>query len=244
LAKKEVALQKQRDELKAKEEAVAKRQAELETIASKFKGFEDLRQKDPIAAMKLAGFSDTDIFNFYAKAQEEQKAKDTPEAKAAAAAQAEIDKFRKEQADREAQQKATADAQTIQQFKTRINQTISKDKEKFELCNFNGPSAEALIYETVEAYYKENNEVLTPLEAAEMVEQYYEDQAKAMAGLKKLGAKPTEPPPAQQTPPPPPSKTLTNKVAPTVSSSIPVRETREQKRERLINEIKTNGLRK
>jgi len=244
LAKKEVALQKEREALKAEREQLASEKTKFAEAGKKYQGFEELKAKDPIAAMKLAGFTDTDIFNFYAKAQEEQKLKDTPEAKATAAAQAEIEKFRKEQSDREAQQKAASDARIIQQFKGRISQTITADKDKFELCNFNGPSAESLIYETVETYFREHNEVLSPTEAAEMVEKYYEDQAKAMSGLKKLGAKPAEPAVEPSTPPPPPSKTLTNRVAPTVASSIPVKETREQKRERLIQNIKEHGLRK
>ncbi len=251
LAKKEAAIQKEREALKAEREANAAEKARYEEVGAKYRSFEEMRVKDPIAAMKLAGFTDTDIFNFYAKAQEDAKAKDTPEAKAVAAAEAKIKEFEDRQAKAQEAQRAESDAGVIKRYQSHISRVVTGDKDKFEFCNFNGPVAESLIYDTVVAHFEATKdpktgqgEVLSPQEAAEMVEKYYEDQDKAMSALKKRGGKvetaPPEPPPAI----PPASKTLTNKVTPTVASSIPKAETREQKRERLINDIKTNGLRK
>jgi hypothetical protein len=244
LAKKEADLQKLRDAAKAEKAEVAAERAKLEAIAARYKDFETLKAQDPIQAMKLAGFSETDIFNYYAKAQETAKLKDTPEAKAAAAAKAEIDAFKVEQAKAAEVAKAQNDAAIIKRYQSQINRVVTADKDKYEFCNFNGAVAEAQIYETVEAYFKEKGEVLSPTEAADIVEKYYEDQAKAQMSLKKLGVKAPEPEPAQTPGTIPPARTLTNKVTATVASTAPKKETHQEKKDRLIAQIKEHGLRK
>jgi hypothetical protein len=252
LAKKEAAIQKDREALKAEREAIAAAKAKYDEVEKTYRNFEEMKTKDPIQAMKLAGFSDTDIFNFYAKAQEDAKLKDTPEAKAAdsaaKAAKAVVDEFEKKQSDAQAVAKAKTDAAVINRFKGSISQTITSNKDKYEFCNFHGPAAEVLIYETVEACFKEDRKdnpnalPISAQEAADLVEKYYEDQDKAQAALKKRGGQvapaPVEEKVANQTT----SRTLTNKVGPTVISTIPKKETREEKRERLINNIKEHGL--
>jgi hypothetical protein len=244
LAKKEVALQKEREAFKAERAQFEVERAKFAEAGKKFQGFEELKAKDPIAAMKLAGFTDTEVFNFYANAEANKKAAESPEAKAVAAAEAKIKEFEERQTKAAQDAKAAQDTQTITQFKGKISQTVAADKDKYEFCNFHGPAAEALIYETVEAVFKESGDVLTPAEASDLVEKYYEDQAKAQLTLKKLGVKAPEAPAKPEPSAPAPSKTLTNRVAATGASSIPAKETREQKKERLINEIKTNGLRR
>lgn len=246
LAKKEAALQKQREELKAQQASMAAEKAKYEEVGKKYGEFEKLKSTDPIAAMKLAGFSDTDIFNYYVKAQEDAKTKDTPEARAAAAAQVEIKKFEEAQTKKEQMAKEAQDSATIKKFQGKIAQTIAGDKDKYEFCNHNGIMAEQLIFATVEEYLKETGEVLTPQQAADMVEEHYEAQAKALDNLKKRqrGEPVQEPPPQPSTSKSQPSKTLTNKVTPTVASTITKKETPTEKRDRLIKQIQEHGLRK
>lgn len=247
LAKKEAKLQKEREALKAEQKATAEAKVRYETVEKQFREFEELKGKDPIAAMKLAGFSDTDIFNYYANAEKEKAAKDTPEARAAAAAQAEIKKFQDEQSKKEVEAKKASDDAVIKRFKDNISKTITSDKDKYEYCNFNGIFAEDLIYLTVENVLQDTGEVISAQEAADMVESFYEEQDKAMNSLKKRGIKPKEEvlPVQEVAPTPAKSKTLSNKVAPTVASTvITKRETPAEKKARLVEQIKQYGLRK
>lgn len=247
LAKKESALQKEREAIKAEKASIAEAKAKYEDVGKKFGEFETLRTKDPIAAMKLAGFSDTDIFNFYAKAQEEARLKETPEGKAIAIAQAEVKKLRDEMTTKEQQQKAIQDAAIIKKFQGKISETVTSNKDKYEFCNHYGAVAEQLIFKTIEQVLEDSGEVITPQEAADLVEEYYENLDKSMTTLKKRGYKApeTESAPKEETKAPVErSRTLSNKVAPTVASTVSKKETHEQKKERIIQNIRENGLRK
>lgn len=245
LAKKEAKLQKEREALKTERDAMLKSKQQYEDVEKRFRQFEELKAKDPIEAMKLAGFSDSDIFNFYVKAEEAKKTADTPEARGAAAAEGKIKEFEKKQADQAAKEKADSDKVIISRFKAGISKTVVSDKDKYEYCNYNGPLAEELIYNTVEAILQDSGEIISAQEAADLVEKFYEDQDKAMNTLKKRGYKPPQESDSTQEPTPAPSKTLTNRVAPTVASTpIPKKETHEQKKQRLIEQIKQTGIRR
>lgn len=244
-AKKEAALQKERETIKAEKASMAAERAKYEDVGKKYKEFETMKEKDPIAAMRHAGFTDTDIFNFYVKAQEDQKLKETPEGKATAAALAEVQKLKDELKTKEDTQKAAQDAATIRRFQGKISNTVTTNKEKYEYCNYYGAEAEQLIFATVEEVLKDTGEVLSPQEASDMVEKFYEDRDKSMGSIKKRsGPVSAAPEPVAPEPAKPMSKTLTNKVAPTVASSAPKKETQTEKRERLIKQIQEGGLRK
>lgn len=243
-AKQQAAIQKDRDALKAERAKMQEDLTRVEAVRKQWQDFETMKAKDPLGAMKLAGFSDTDIFNFYAKAEEAKKFADTPEAKAQALAKAEIDKFKQEQETKAQADQATNDARVISNFKSQISQAVSSDKDKYEFCNHYGAEAEALIYATVEQVLKDSNEVLTPAEAADMVESFYETRHKTASSLKKITPQAAAEPTPEPVPEPTGRKTLSNRVTATVASSAPKKETYAEKRQRLENMIRTQGLRK
>lgn len=235
LAKKEAKFVREQQALKKEKEEVAK----IKDLWTKFEG---TRKDNPIEALKMAGFSETELFNILSGAQPKEQ---TPEEKAQAIAQQEIEKFKKEQSDRAVADQKARDEQTIKSFKGKISQAIKGNPDKFELIAFNGQTAEDLIYETVEQTLKETNELISIDEAAQMVEKYYEDSYKQAMTLKKLAPPPPEPPKVQ---PPPPtrqrSKTITNDATVTSASAATSKvETRSEKRARLEAMLR-NGLTK
>lgn len=241
LAKKEAELQRNREAFKKEQADLAVERQKVLDMAKDVTTFRELQGKDRIAAMKHLGFSDQDLLNYIA-AQEDTS---TPEEKAARAAQSEIKKFTDEQAKKEndAQLKRNADA--LQAFRTDISSTISKNAETYEYCNYHGPLAEELVYETVAAVLAGEGTLIPVKEAIEMVEQYYEDQDKGMNTLKKRQPKEAAPQaPAKEVPLKPevnprPSnqRSLSSKTGTTVASTVPkvASESPEQKKQRLIN---------
>jgi len=245
LAKKEAALTKEREAFKSQQKAHAEELEKLKSVHKKLQDFEELKSKDKLGALKLAGFTDNDIIEMFAQ----QEDNSTPEEKAAKAAQNEIQKFRDEQTkqQREAQEKRNSD--TISQFRNDITKTISASPEKYELCNYNGSLAEELIYETVASVLEDSKELISVQEAADLVEQYYEDTYKSMSNLKKLrpseavaaakeaisNSEPLKP----EVSPRPASKTLSNKTAASVASTttVPRNETPDQKKSRLVKKF-------
>ena len=251
IAKKEAELVKQRDTFKKEHETFLQEKEKMREIQKQLNDFNETKAKDPVAAMKLLGFSETDLFNFLA-AQEDNI---PPEERAAKAAQSEIQKFRDEQAAKEQEAINKRNDSVVSQFKQDISKTVLSDKDKYEYCNYNGPLAEELIYETVAQVYeldlKTNPDALpiTAQEAADMVESYYEEEDKAMSILKKRQPKPSEevkepvkadPTPAANAYKQPP-KTLSSKTAATVASTITRKETHAEKRARLANKLANLG---
>lgn len=202
LSKKEQALVKDREALKNERAQFLKDQetykierAESSRVLAMAKEITDLQLKDPVAAMKKAGFSETDIYNFMS-AQEDTS---TPEDRAMKAAHGEIEKFKTEQAKmaeeqnklRINQQKAEDDKK-ITIFQSNIGKHITADKDKYEYLNHYGDQAQNLVYETISNVLAEDGVMLSIEEAAQMVETYYEDEDKALNSLKKRQSKQKE----------------------------------------------------
>jgi len=247
LAKKEAELQRQREAFKREQTQFMSERQKNQAIQDQLNQFNTMKVKDPVAALKLIGFSEKDLFNFIA-AQEDKR---TPEEKARAAAQDEIKKFTDSQAADLAKQQEEKNREVLGNFRQSIKATIASDKDKYEFCNFHGPLAEDLIYETTKAVLIEdlkadpNAKPISLQEAADMVEQFYEEQDKEMNTLKKRQGKPVEPQaPVKEEPlkpqvsprPSAPRPTLSNKTGATVASTIskPANETPDQKKARLI----------
>ena len=242
LAKKEAELQKNREALKAEQTQFMTERQKFNEIQKQINSFNETKAKDPVEALKLLGFTEKDLFNFIA-AQEDTS---TPEERATRAAQSEIQKFKDEQAKAKADLQANQNKAVLAQFNKDISDTIAKNADKYEYCNYNGPLAVDLIEETVSQVLATDGELITVQEAIEMVEQYYEDEDKAMSSLKKRQPR-TEaaPAPAADAPlkpqvsPRPTNQarpTLTNKSA-TVNSTVPAPrgETPDQKKARLVS---------
>ncbi len=239
------------------QEAYKKNKAEFDPFFAKYKEFEAMKAKDPVAAIKMLGFSDTDYVNFIA-AQED---KSTPEERAARIADAKIAEFKAEQAKEKQTEESRRNEESIGQFKKNIGITLKTDADRFEMCNFYGEAAEALIFQTVQEAYQEDlktnpaAEPMTAEAAADLVEKYYEEHAESMKKLKKFN-KAAEETPAEVAPVKRPEpvkveqlraevsaqpKTLTNKVGATATSTAPKIESRAEKRERLMRALANGG---
>jgi hypothetical protein len=248
LMKKESELVKQREAYKKEFESFQAEKEKMKEIQTKLNQFEEMKVKDPIKALKLMGFSEADLINFLSGEED----KSTPEEKATKIAQTEIAKFKEEQAKKEQEQVEKRNSELITQFKSDINKTITSDPIKYEFCNHYGAVAEELIYDTVNEVLKESGELITTKEAAELVEEYYEESYKAMNTLKKVSATaaPTTEQQLEQKKEeakdkflkPQPAKTLTNKTTATVASTtVFKKETPSEKKARLIQKLYNLG---
>lgn len=248
LLKKEVRLVQER---KAFNEEMAKSKLEIEqsrAVLAKHKEFEELKNKDVVASLKMLGYTDTQIFEALSQSAPREK---TAEEKAEEVARRvlkenndklEVDRQKSEQ---------EKNVKVIDNFNKSIGSAIKADPVKYEFCNFNGQAAEELIYMTVAETLKESKgtKLLTVTEAADLVEAHYEEQAKALKALKKMTpaevveAKKEELKKETVLVPKvggeqPRSKTLTNKV--TLTSTTNQRaETSSEKRERLAQVLRT-----
>lgn len=243
IAKKEQRLVHDQLALKKKAEEIAAKEKELQSKITPFQEFEALRSKDPVAALRGLGFSETDIFNWLANGEKKEL---TPEEKAQAAAQAEIKKFKEEQEAEKTKAQQAQEKAVIDRFKGKIKGFLATNKDKFEACADYGEIAEDAAFRLVEQIAKDTGEVVPLSEAFEALEAYYDGEYERMSNYNKFKKK--EEPVAVTEEKKPVSrgtnKTLTNSVTPTIASTVPKNETRSQKRERLINQIKQTGLRR
>lgn len=262
LAKKEADLVRQRNEFKKERETVEAERDRLGKAAQEYHAYQEAKKTDPVAALKMIGFNETDIFNYMAA---QQKPELTPEQRAIQAAEqaadAKIKAFEEGQIKKEKDAQLVQDRGLIQGFKQEVTGVMQKNPDQYEYCNFYGKPAQDLAYEVTLEVVRQSKgqDIITAKEAADMVEEFYEEQDKLMSSLKKRqpqapATAPTQKEPERtrtlSTPPDNPdkpkptithSRTLHNGATSTVASTRQTRnETREQKRERLIEALR-NG---
>lgn len=257
-AKKESALQKERETLKKEREDWLKEKVIADQYKAKGLEFDELRKKDPIAAAKLIGFTETEIFNFL----NGEKTEPNPEDIARRVAQEEAQKVRDELKTQAEDAQKKRNDELISNLRTEIGQTITKEAEKYEYCAFEGAAAERLAYEFINENLLQNNELLSVPDAIALAEEYYESRDKAMASLKKRqpktdSAAEVEIPPKEVAKEVPRGtnqgkapvsnakpKTLTNDVGPSaagIANPITRKETPAEKRQRLIDKLGAIG---
>lgn len=240
-AAKEAALVKEREALKAE-------RAKVDEITGKVRAFEEKRKVDPIAALKDIGFTDTEIFNFYAA---QDKPEPTAEDIARKTTQEELKKYQDQQLTEQQKIQVERDKQVIDGYKKGINVVIQTNKEKFKASNLFGPVAEEMAFMMAEEAVKDGQDAPSALEAAKIVEEYYKwqyEDLKAIYEPKVVDDKiePVLNPVKTRTPVPQPQaeapkqKTITNRITTTTASTIPKQETRAEKRERLMRQL-ANG---
>jgi hypothetical protein len=251
LAKKEAELQKQRQEIAAERQ-------QIQSAAAEYQKYLQLKQTDPIGALKVLGFSETDIFNYMAAQQPVELSPEEKAVKAAeAAAEAKIKAFEDGQAKKEREAQEQADKKVIDSYRNNVSKVIQSDPSKFEYCSYHGSAAQELIYETVKHIVdsSQGEDVPTPQEAAMLIEQFYEDEDKAMSTTIKKRQPKTDvtsdqPLKAEVSPKTSertrtmqqPARTLTPRATATVASTTKMTETFAQKRERLIEKLKNGGF--
>jgi hypothetical protein len=258
LAKQEAENVKQRELIKAERAAVQADRDKLRPVWEQYENYQKTKATDPVAALKLMGFSETDIINYMAA---NDKPEPTAEEKAALAAskatEAALKAFTDNQAKLAQDTQTAKDTQIIQGYRSAIAKGIESDKEKFKYANHYGPAAEALAYEFALAVVAESKgtDVVSAAEAVQMVEDYYREQDESMSKLR--APKPESAPvaadasrsrtvtpgfPASNDQPKPPitkTRTLTDASPASVAAARHLRnESREDKRERLIKMLK------
>lgn len=251
LSAKEAKLQKEREAVKAELAAINAEKEKLKPVQAQLQQFEELKKTDKLAALKLMGFSEEDIFNFISN-QEEPKPP-TMEEIAAAAAKKEREEWEKAQIEREQKAIQERDEKNIKAFKDGIGESIKKDAEKYEYMNFYGETAQELVYETILGFMKDDP-ALTPMdamkEAMEAVEAHYEEEFTKLMALKKIQSK-IKPPVVEDQKVEPTKKRVvqapTEPVAPKPAArpettpKPPTRETPSQKKERLAEKLRNLG---
>jgi hypothetical protein len=242
LAKKEARIFREREEIK-------KQREEIERLKKPFVDFNELFKADKIQALRSLGFTETDIINFAAGTEPVEL---TPEQKAANAADERIKKWENDQADKAKLVEAKKNEDVISHFRGKIlPDFITKNAEKYEYCKFNGPLAVDLIYRTMDQILKDSGELISLDEATAAVEAMYEEEDKEMTTTIKKRKPPVDLAPSTEVEQPlkpsvvqMPKKTLTGNVTATAAATANRKETHEQKRERIIEQIRQHGLRK
>jgi hypothetical protein len=233
LAAKEAKLVKEREEFKAQQEQLLAEREDVKKVMDMVKEFEQLKNTDRLAALKKLGFSDTDLFEAMAAVEPKEE---SVEDKAAKIAQAKIEEYAKTQAEKQAEAEKARNDEIINRYKADISKTYADNKEKYQLSNFYGEAATELAYQLVLEISDKEKKVISAQEAADLVENYYEEHYKQLHALKT----PKTPEPAPVVPEAPKSRTLTNSVSAS-STSLAARETRREtaaeKRARLIAQL-------
>ena len=249
-AKKEAKIQKEREDFKRQQEEFAKERDKVNEISRKAKEFDDLRTKDPIAALRLLGFSEADLFNYLST---NQKTEPTVEEVARKVAEEETKKVREELAREQQQKEEQTNKERIDNFKADIANQVKAKAEEFKLIAFRGREGEEQIYEYITEVLKETKELISIDEAMKDVEELYRMEAEEAYNMVKPKEEPkveakVETPPATPVAKPKPStppKTLSNKITPTVSAVANAslkRETPQEKRSRLEEALRRGYL--
>jgi len=243
-AKKEAQLQAEREKIKAEWAEKKRVLDQAQEYNKKWEQFEALKKTNKQEALKMAGFSVEDLVNL--AADENGKVK-SPE---------EIAKEVEEKVEKKVDEKLAAREQKLTQeqnqklinnFKGQIKAQMTKNADKYDAAIVYGAEAEGLAYHFVVENLKQNPDepLMTVSEALEMANKYYQDKLDA-AGYKKApkvenvphGTTTTEVKPALTSANSGRSRTLTNAVTATSQALNPGKETKEQKRERLINALR------
>lgn len=248
LAKKETAIQKEREAIKKEREDFAKERAESDAYRNRGKQFDETFAKDKKAALKLLGFTDTDIANIMADSEPKEE---TVEDKARKIAAEETQKIREELAKEKTDNENARNKRLVDNLKTNIKDTIKKEAEKYEFCAFDGEDAEAEAYNIIVKELKDSGNLLTVNQALDIHEETLEALEKERQKIiKKLQIKPPEelaPTSTKEGKPlvsnvPTKPKTLTNNIAPTTAAAAaPRSETPQQKKERLVQALLALG---
>lgn len=238
LAKKESKLLADRQAFQKEQEEFKTLKARVQEVYDKAQAFEKTRKEDPIKALREVGFTEKEIVDYLSQ-------EDAPKPSTEEVVQAEIKKFKDEEAQKVVEAQKTRDQQLVEQYKSQIPTLLAANPEKFELCHYYGSVAEELIFETAIEWAKAGKTPDTKA-IAEDVEEYYEGLYREAGKLKKFAPAVVAPiiktpersrivHPPQEVEKPKPT-TLTNRLVPTgaaVERGAARKETPQEKRARL-----------
>lgn len=254
LVRQQDAFNKEREKFETEKRELLERTGRADKLLDKGKQFDELMAKnDAMSALKLIGFSDTQIFDIMARAG--QPVEKTAEQIAREAAQAEIQK------DRELREKETNEAQAkqngelITKFRGQIDESVKASAEKYPFVHYGDSAASEQIFLNIEERIKAPDYKTIPLKQlideamADLEEMYaYDYEQKATIKSKRQqpqGQQEQQPQTAAQAPAQnvplqnAKPKTLTNQVGVRATTSAAPFETREAKRARLERVLAT-----
>jgi hypothetical protein len=181
LSQREARLQQEREQLKAEKE-------KLRSVNEQVQRFQELKTKDPIAAFKELGFTETDFVNWAA----EQNKELTPEEKMAQVAEKtaneKLEAYKKEQQSAQLKMQQERDNVAVTGYKQNLAKMIAENAEKYPGLAFQGDAGAALVYEGVLESIRNNpNEKDDPVTIAREIAEIYEDyQAEEFLEMAKL----------------------------------------------------------
>lgn len=185
LAKREKALQKQREELQKSKLDIDSKYEEI----NKFKSLKEQAKTNPLKFLEEAGLSYEELTNFILNGNKPTAEMETSSIKT------EMQKLREEimqkEQDREKQMKAQEEQrvqETIANFKENITSFLTAKPDDYELCN-NYPNSVDLIYDVIEAHFAQTEKVMSMEEAAKLVEDHFESEALKVTSFKKIQSK-------------------------------------------------------
>lgn len=174
-SRKFAALSKRQKELFLKEQALKEQE-------SKYKPYEELevlKQKNPLEFIKKSGLSVDQIIEMAIKEGEPPSVDDKFSAMEKKYNDLVAKMEAKEKESRENEEKKTIDA-----FKKNLENELKSKADKFELVNALGVFE--TVYDVIAEKFQQTGEIISTDEAAEMVENYYFNEAKKLKNVKKL----------------------------------------------------------
>lgn len=210
-AAKFAALGRKEKEIKAREKQLADRQKALEEQLSgkekeveSFKSLPERIKKDPLGVMKEHGLTFEQLAEMYlndGKPTEDQKLSEIEKR-----AMERIEKLEKQLQEKEAKQTQEELDRQLNAYKAQITDFVNAPENDYELIR--AENAVQLVFDVIEEHHNatadengENGQILSNKEAADAVEAYLLEQAKAKVGLNKVKKlmQPVEPPKAAPT---------------------------------------------
>jgi hypothetical protein len=229
LSKRETLLVKRDRELKARE-------ASLQEKESKYSNYDKLeadRKKEvalnPLKALEYYGLTYKDLTEFVLNGETP-----TPDSQVKVL-ETRLSEFEK-RAEEERKAKEEADKKsveseheaTLKQFRESCESFVKENSETYELINLYGGTP--VVIATIEQYFADSmdpetkvGKVLSFKEACDLVEKYYEDEAKKLERTKKFAKASPEPKKDSPQDPPAPSRTLNNNMSSSAPSLLPAK---------------------
>lgn len=221
LAKREKAIVRRDQEIKAREQALAEKDRQFQEWQKSREEDDRTWQSNPLEALKKRNVSYEQLTNVILNGE-----KPTPEMVAAETARQQIEEFKKSQAEErrqaaEAQQKAQEQQYNaaLDQFRGQIKDFVSTNSDQYELISLY--DANETVLATIEQHWQKTKRVLDVKEAADLVEKYLDEQASKIQQTKKFQAKVQPQPKAdsKQTTNAPRPPTLNNNLSATAPAS-------------------------
>lgn len=240
------ALARREKQLLEREKAIKDYEVKSKSLS---KAIENIK-KDPMSALQEVGLTFEELAQAYLNGQNPDY-EPTPEEKIKQIEErlAQREQQEKEAVERAEQEKLEKEQKRIEEsisnYKANLKRQIDNEGDKYELIRAN--EAYDMVYDVIETYYKDNQQVLEPAVAMEHVEQYLEEQARKLLNLKKFAPKSTEQAEEVKDNSPDvrvstPSPTLTNKqFTATTATAKPEGLSREESLRRAAALIKWNN---